>query len=379
MNFEIKKEVFLHYLNQMQKILPQKTLFPPNLYIKITMKEDYFFLEVNNANVSVRKKVKDDSLKVIQQGSITVLGKHFTDIIKKIDHDFLKMATMEKRFLIIQTETSEYKLKTMNPDLFPFLSDFSFDFENCFEIESECLIKLIKETIVAASKEKTKVILTGLNLIYKKPFLTAIATDYFRVSQKKIPLNIDYSDFNVVVPVKSLEELNKLLEQQEEKVLKISINEQKFCLNTDSLSFQTILLEGEYPKIPKIKEDKFCHFFTLNRVNLIKILERLSLFLPKEGDISENIVEFKINEKSKVEISSCSEIIGKAIEEIEILEEFLQNNYKTAFNLKSLEEILKVFPTKYIDFRFEIPTKPFIISNSENPSLLYLIFPFFNK
>ncbi|MGI3136050.1 MAG: DNA polymerase III subunit beta [Candidatus Phytoplasma vitis] len=378
MNFEIKKEVFLHYLNQIQKILPQKTFFPIYYYIKIDIKKDVLFLEVNNSHIVVKIKVEDESLKVYEEGIFIVLGRNFIDIIKKIDYYLIKIDSLEDKFLIIKTDSSHYKLKLMELDNYPSF-DFIFDYQNFFEIEIELFKKLIKEMIIVSSKDKQQNILTGINLIYKFPFLIAVATDSFRLGQKKIELKIDYYDFNIIIPAKSLEELLKLLEQQKDEIVQISITEQKFFLKTNSLFFQSPLLEGNYPEYPPIKKENLINFFRLNRNNLIKVLDRVSLFLPKDKNIFDNSVEFQIHSNYKLEISSDSEEIGHALEEMEILESSFDRKIKSFFNVKYLEEIVKVFTNEQITFFFENSSKPFVIMDEEDETILYLIFPFYFK
>ncbi|MEC4558696.1 MAG: DNA polymerase III subunit beta ['Conium maculatum' witches'-broom phytoplasma] len=376
MNFEIKKEVLLHFLLQIQKILPTKTFFPVYYNIKIEIQEDVLFLEVINMNIAARLEIKDESLKVKKTGSLIVIGKYFIDIIKKIDSPLIKISSMDNKLLVIKTlPSSEYKLKMMNFNDFPSI-DFAFNFEKFFLLKSDFLKKLIKEAVIVTSKDKQKNILTGVNLIYKKPFLTALSTDSFRISQKRIELNLDYPDFNIVIPSKSLEEMNKLLEQQKDENIKIAINEQKLFLCSESLLFQTILLEGNFPLMQQIKEENFSSFVKLKKEDLTKTLERLSLFLPKEENIFNNIVHLNIDQNQKIEIFSGSEEIGNASEEILPLEDKVEENIKTAFNVKHLEEILKVFPTKEIKIHFDNSAKPFIISSEEDKTLLYLILPF---
>lgn len=378
MNFEIKKEVFLHYLLQIQKILPQKTFFPMYYCIKMDLKQNVLFLEVNNDHIVVKIKIEDESLKVQEEGVLVVLGKNFVDIIKKIDYSFIKIISVEDKFLILKTDTSQYKLKIMDLNSYP-LINFDFDYQNFFQIKTELFKKIIKETSIISSKDKQKNVLTGVNLIYESPFLTVIATDSFRLAQKKLELNIDYHDFNIIIPGKSLEELIKLLEQQKDDIVRISITKQKFFLQTNSLFFQSSLLEGNYPRFPSIKKENLVNFFKLNRNNLIKVLDRVSLFLPKEKNFIDNVVEFKISSNNKLEISSDSEEIGNALEEFEILEFSFVDEIRTFFNVKYLEEILKIFSSETITFFFENPSKPFLIMCEEDETILYLIFPFYFK
>ncbi|WP_153369016.1 DNA polymerase III subunit beta [Candidatus Phytoplasma sacchari] len=380
MNFAIRKDFFLNYLIQIQKILPQKTFFPIYYCIKLYTKENFLFLEVSNMNIAVQIKIENENLKIKKEGFAIVSGKYFIDIIKKIDSQIIQISSMENNFLVIRTLFSEYKLKIIYLDDFPFM-DFNLDFKNFFEIEINLFKRLIKETNVTTSKDKHKnIVLTGVNLKYKKPFLIASSTDSFRLSKKKIDLNFDYYNFNIILPNKSLEELIKLLEFEKEECLRFFINEQKFFLYTNSLIFKTSLLEGEYPKLSNIDEKKFIYFFKLNKEKLIKIFERVSLFLPKEGSIIDNVVKFKTNIKENIiEISSNSQEIGNALEKIDILDNFLLEDVTVVFNIKYLEEIVKIFPSKEIIFSFQNPNQSFILYSHEEKTIFYLILPFLNK
>ncbi|WBL31499.1 DNA polymerase III subunit beta [Candidatus Phytoplasma sacchari] len=380
MNFAIRKDFFLNYLIQIQKILPQKTFFPIYYCIKLYTKENFLFLEVSNMNIAVQIKIENENLKIKKEGFAIVSGKYFIDIIKKIDSQIIQISSMENNFLVIRTLFSEYKLRIIYLDDFPFM-DFNLDFKNFFEIEINLFKRLIKETNVTTSKDKHKnIVLTGVNLKYKKPFLIASSTDSFRLSKKKIDLNFDYYNFNIILPNKSLEELIKLLEFEKEECLRFFINEQKFFLYTNSLIFKTSLLEGEYPKLSNIDEKKFIYFFKLNKEKLIKIFERVSLFLPKEGSIIDNVVKFKTNIKENIiEISSNSQEIGNALEKIDILDNFLLEDVTVVFNIKYLEEIVKIFPSKEIIFSFQNPNQSFILYSNEEKTIFYLILPFLNK
>ncbi|WCA22550.1 DNA polymerase III subunit beta [Candidatus Phytoplasma oryzae] len=379
MNFEIKKDLFLNYLIQIQKILPQKTFFPIYYCIKLYSENNSLFLEVSNMNVSIKIKIENEILKIKDDGFAIVSGKCLIDIIKKIDCQEIQVSSIEDQFLVIKTSFSEYKLKIVHLNDFPFIN-FDLDLKNFFEIEINLFKKIIKETNVTTAKDKEKKnVLTGVNLIYCKPYLIASSTDSFRLSQKKIEFNKNYKDFNIILPNKSLEELIKLLEFEKENYLKFFIKQQKFFVYTNSLIFQTSLLEGEFPKLANIDRKKFTYFFKLNKEKLIKILERVSLFLPKEVSITENMVKFKTNIQEKnIEISSNSEEIGNALEKIDILDSFLLENIIFSFNIKYLEDIIKIFPTKEVIFSFYNPNQSFILYSDEEETLFYLILPFFN-
>ncbi|WP_024563392.1 DNA polymerase III subunit beta [Candidatus Phytoplasma tritici] len=372
MYLEINKDIFLEQLLKIQKILPQKTFFPIFNALKIQTQENNLILEANNGNIAIKIEIKDKSLKIKKQGKIACLGRYFIEIIKKINDSLIKITVMENNFLVIKTSFCEYKLKLM--DVSDFLElDFSFQKLDSFQIETLFFKNMIKEVNISTSKNEKRPILMGLNLIYQNNLLKAFATDFFRMSQKKINLDIKYHNFNIVIPNKSLEELSKILEHCQSKHLKIYSDAQKIFLEIDNLWFQTSLLEGNYPQIQEIKITNFPFSIHLNKDDLIKALERVSLLFSKE-QINTNVIKFILTEQNSIEISSSSEILGTALEKITPLK-VSANSFKIAFNAKYLEDVLKVLSVKEVVFYFDNPLKPFIITTLEKDSSIYLILP----
>lgn len=372
MYLEINKDIFLEQLLKIQKILPQKTFFPIFNALKIQTQENNLILEANNGNIAIKIEIKDKSLKIKKQGKIACLGRYFIEIIKKINDSLIKITVMENNFLVIKTSFCEYKLKLM--DVCDFLElDFSFQKLDSFQIETLFLKNMIKEVNISASKNEKRPILMGLNLIYQNNILKSFATDSFRMSQKKINLDIKYRNFNIVIPNKSLEELIKILEHCQSKHLKIYSDAQKIFLEIDNLWFQTSLLEGNYPQIQEIKLTNFPFSIHLNKDDLMKALERVSLLFSKE-QINTNVIKFILNEQNSIEISSSSESLGTALEKIIPLK-VSANSFQIAFNAKYLEDVLKVLSVKEVVFYFDNPLKPFIITTLEKDSSIHLILP----
>ncbi|CAM11337.1 DNA polymerase III beta subunit [Candidatus Phytoplasma australiense] len=372
MYLEINKDVFLKQLLKIYKILPQKSLFPVFNILKITAKKNTLILEVNNGNIAIQISIEDQSLKIEKEGEIACFGRHFIEIIKKINTLSIKMTVTENNFLVIKTNFCEYKLKLMT--LLGFLlPEFFFEKKEFFELKVSSFKKMIKEVNISSSKNEKRPILTGSNLIYEKKTLKALATDSFRISYKKIKLDFPYFDFNMVIPNKSLEELIKILEYYDNKNLKIYSDDKKIFLKIDNLWFCTSLLEGNYPQIQEFNLKNYPFVVHLNKDDVMKVLERISLFFSKE-EVNKNIVLFKLTEEKIIEISISNENLGTALEKIIPLK-VTSEKFEIAFNAKHLEDILKVLTSSEIVFYFESHLKPFIVTTLEEESSVHLIFP----
>ncbi|CCP88351.1 DNA polymerase III subunit beta [Candidatus Phytoplasma solani] len=371
MYLEINKDILLQQLLKIQKILPQKSFFPIFNALKITTQKNTLILEVNNGNIAVKIAIQDQSLKIKKEGQIACLGKYFIEIIKKINDPLVEITVTENNFLVIQTSFCEYKLKLM--DVLDFLLlEFSFQETDFFEIEVSNFKKMLKEVNFASSKSEKRPIFMSSNLIYEKNILQALATDSFRMSRKNIELNVSYRNFDIVIPNKSLEELIKILDYYEDKTLKFYSDNRKIFLEIDDLWFQTTLLEGDYPKIQAVNLQSFPFIIHLNKEDLTKALERISLFFFKEE--TNNVILFHLTEEKIIEISISNENLGTALEKIVPLKENTKN-FSIAFNAKYLEDILKVLTAREIVFYFETPLKPFIVTTLGKEASTHLILP----
>lgn len=111
--------------------------------------------------------------------------------------------------------------------------------DNQFEIQADVLKNLIRQTNFAVSTQETRPILTGVHFILEDGVFELVATDSHRLASRKINLNSDAESVsfrNIVVPGKSLSELNKILDDHQEKVLWSVFQTIKFYLRQRMLT-----------------------------------------------------------------------------------------------------------------------------------------------
>src|SRR5699024_4621046 len=98
----------------------------------------------------------------------------------------------------------------------------------------------------AISTMETRPILTGINVKLENDILTFTATDSHRLASKQVPVDgADVQISGIVIPGKSLTELNKILTDKNDPV-EISITKNQVLFRTVHLSFMSRLLNGNY-------------------------------------------------------------------------------------------------------------------------------------
>lgn len=372
MVFSIDRDTLLQHLNIIQRGLPVKTPMPILYAIKFQVNQDHMILTSSNADVAIQILIDDPSIVIEQTGKSAIPGRYLLDIVRKVVSKKIEFALIEQNIIVIKADRSEFKLRLMDVEDYP---DIDFmDLNQPLIFNPLQLNDMIRETNFATATNEKRPILTGVDFKFLEKKLFCVATDSYRLAQKELLFDSARDPFDLVLPNKSLEELQKILETITEPV-ELYINPNKVLFKLGSILFQTRLLEGSYPDTQRIIPQSFVVEIPFHKEQLLAAVDRVSLLSPKDRETNYNIIKLNLREDKVVEISSTNSEIGDALEEIIPSGEVMGPRIKLAFSSKYLKEALKTFHSEEVIIKFAGEIKPFIITGKEDPTLLHLILP----
>jgi DNA polymerase-3 subunit beta len=372
MVFSIDRDILLQHLNIIQRGLPVKTPMPILYAIKFQVNQDHMILTSSNADVAIQILIDDSSMVIEQTGKGAIPGRYLLDIVRKVVSKKIEFALIEQNIVIIKADRSEFKLRLMDVEDYP---DIDFmDLNQPLVFNPQQLNDMIRETNFATATNEKRPILTGVDFKFLEKKLFCVATDSYRLAQKELVFESSRDPFDLVLPNKSLEELQKILETITEPV-ELYINPNKVLFKLGSILFQTRLLEGSYPDTQRIIPQTFMVEIPFHKEQLLSAVDRVSLLSPKDRETNYNIIKLNLREDKVVEISSTNSEIGDALEEIIPSGEVIGPRIKLAFSSKYLKEALKTFHSDEVIIKFAGEIKPFIIVGKEDPTMLHLILP----
>jgi DNA polymerase-3 subunit beta len=370
MNFQINKDTLLNNLLVAQKALSNKTPNPALQGIKLDVMKDHLVITTSNSDIAIKLVVKDPSLDVASEGSALIPGKYFIEIIKKLDGLKVQLSMGADNMLRIEADRSDITLNMMDLEDYPELQ-FSEKVKS-IKINVRVLKTIIRQTAFATSSIENRPILTGVNFKIDGKKLTAIATDSYRLSQKEIELAESYEPINIIIPGRSLDELIKVLENNNDNV-ELHFDHSKILFKYNNLLFQSRLLEGNYPETSKLVPTEFATVIKFNKENLATAIERASLLSSRDGNNA--IVKLALRQDNIVEITSNSPEIGKVLEEVYPVDEIAGHPFKIAFSSKYILDALKIFNSSEVSVNFTGEIRPFIIKGEYDENMLQLILP----
>jgi DNA polymerase-3 subunit beta len=175
----------------------------------------------------------------------------------------------------------------------------------------------------------------------------------------------------VVIPSRSLDELNKIIDDTSENI-EVHLLTNKVLFKYKNIYFLTRLIEGSFPDTSSLIPSEFLLEMVFNKNDLLATIDRVSLFATMD---TTNIIKLSLNPNQTIELSSTSTEIGKAVEEIIPLSCTEIKQFQIAFSSKYFYDALKAFESDKIKVQFTGEIKPFIITGDKDPELTQLILP----
>lgn len=370
MNFSINSNVLLNNLMISQKALSTKTPAPYLQGIKLEVYDNEMIMLTSNSDISIKISIKDESLNIEDEGEILIPGKIFVEFIRKLDKGMVEFSVVDNTVLKISSNHTNLSLNLLNVDDYP---NIEFNLvDGPIKLESKVMKSVIKQTTFATSTIENRPILTGVNVKVQNDDLIAIATDSFRLSQKKINTTKNYDKMNVVIPGRSLDELQKILELDLEEIL-LHLDQKSIVFEYGNILFKSRLLDGSFPETSRLIPNEFPVILKFKTSDLQVAIERASLLSVRDSISS--IVKLNLKSNNDVEITSNSPEIGKVVEDVQTLDCQSATSLKIAFSSRYFLDALKTFDSDEVFVKFTGEIRPFIIESEKDNGLIQLILP----
>lgn len=376
MKFVIQRDRLLASIQDVVKAISSRTAIPILTGMKIEAKEDGITLTGSDSDISIESFIpkEEDGIVYVEQiepGSIVLQAKYFPEIVRKVPMNAVEIESDAQLNVTIRSGSAEFKLNGQDAEEYPQLPKLHS--EDSFELPADLLKNVIKETVFAVSTQETRPLLTGVNVRVQEDQLHFVATDSHRLASRQIPVSTNETALgfqNVVIPGKSLTELNKILDENQDPV-EIRITNNQILFRTKHLYFLSRLLEGNYPDTSRLIPSESRTLLQIDTKELLRSIDRASL-LAKEN--RNNVVKLVTQDSGQLEISSNSPEVGRVVEEVTV-QEISGEELRISFSAKYMMDALKVIESEQVKIEFTGAMRPFLIRPTDDEDLLQLITP----
>lgn len=305
-------------------------------------------------------------------GAITLPARLLNDIVTRLPQGEITLLDEGTAFCATITSTSgRYQVHGMGVEDFPELP--VLEQGEAVYLQAEALLEGIKGSLLAASAEETKQILSGVHLSVSQDTLEFAATDGHRLAvvQTANENLDDVPELEVTIPARAMRELERMLGMlPADESLSLNFDRGQIVFEWGDHRLTSRTLEGQYPAYRQLIPRQFEREVTLDRRQLLSALERIAVL----ADQKNNIVKFSIDsDRQELALSVNAQDVGNGRELLSA--QISGESLDVAFNIKYLMDGIKAIGTSEIQMQLNAALSPVILTPVGGLKMTYLIMP----
>jgi DNA polymerase III subunit beta len=359
MKFKVEKGVLLSGIQIVQNIITTKAALPILSNVLIESLDSQIRLTATDLDIGISCVIPVD---VQEAGAITLPAKRFSDIIKELPLDDVNITTKKNNLVVIETDVCQFKIMGLAREDYPKLPEFKD--KEVIRIEQSGLKQMLSLTSFAASFDETRYILNGILFKIHKNTLTLVATDGKRLAimEKKLQKEVD-KDISIIIPIKTIHELNRNLKEEGE--LSITLGSNQVLFDLGNVVVISRLIEGEFPDYRQVIPAVSANKIKVNRGELLLAVKRASLLSTPDYQ-AVKLEAFK----NKLVISKTTPDVGESREEVAV--EYQGKEMVIGFNPTYLIDVLKNLNDEAVELEITDSEKPGVVRMN---GYVYIVLP----
>jgi DNA polymerase-3 subunit beta len=361
-------------LNVVGRAVAVRTTLPITNNVLLATDKSRLKLSATNLEMAISCWI---GAKVEEEGSITVPARLLSEFISSLPSEKVDIAlSPQTKTLGLKCARFEARISGIDAKDFPPIPRVEGGIST--KVEVEALRQAIGQVAFAAATEESRPVLTGVDAEFDGDTLTLAAADGFRLAVYKLPLAQAVTQkTEVIIPARTLGELNRLIADQEEAV-EITVNPEKgqalFRLKDIELVSQ--LIQGSFPNYSQLIPKKYNTKAVISVVDFLRATKTASIFA-RDGSGIVRLVVAPGGEMTpgKVTVSARSEEIGDDVGEIDAMVEGEES--KIAFNGKYLTDVLSVLREGQVALETTNPSSPGVLKPVGVDNYIHVVMPMF--
>ena len=362
MNTLVLKNYLKEGLSLTERMSSRNTTLPILSDVLIIAEKNRLILKATNLEIGVEIEMP---AKVENTGTVAVSAQTIYSFISNLHTDeYLRLEKKDDN-LLIKTPNTSTIIKGQTTEDFPSFPEIESKEE--ITIPSQDFFYGLKSVWYAASLSQIKPELSSIFISIKNKEICFVATDSFRLAEKKI----NYSGQNIkniLIPYKSAVEIIRILDNRTGNI-NISFDKNQLVLVIGEIKFITRLVDGVFPDYEQIMPKKILSDVSLDKQSFLNILKSAAIFVNK-------LQELQISTNSKNSILVLKTINAEEGEHTaSVPTQQTGSDFSITLNLKQVFDCIPYIQSEKILIRFSGEDKPVLFTGINNNSFHYLSMP----
>lgn len=351
MELSVTQENLAKALSVVGRVASTKTQLP--ILGNILLRTDGSRLLVAATNLEIASTVYIGA-KIVTPGAITIPARLITEFITNLPNNSIELHVKGNN-LHIKSGTYISTINGVIADEFPELPTVNEKKSISYSIKTEDFKQAVSQTIITASNDSTRPVLTGVYWHSHEGNLYLAATDGYRLAERKLVST--KSDVSAIIPVASLQEVLRSLTDETVEVA-ILFDETQVGFQLGDTEIISRLIDGNFPDYRQLIPKKSDIVASLTKQEFVRVVKIASLFARESGG---SITLTADSEKNTLSIHSIASELGENTSEVAGT---VSSDGQVTLNSRYLSEALSVIEDDSINFEFSGKLSPCILRSS---------------
>jgi len=374
MKLSCLQENLNHGLNVVGRAVAARTTLPITNNILITTDQSRLKLAATNLEMAITCWI---GAKIEEEGAITVPARLLTEFISSLPNDKIDIS-LSPRTKTLELKCARFEARISGVDAKDFPPIPKVEEGITTKVEVNVLQQGINQVAFAAAIEESRPVLTGVDAQFKDDLLTLAAADGFRLAVFRLPLATPVEEpTEVIIPARTLAELNRLIADQEEAVeITVNPNKSQALFRLKDIELVSQLVQGTFPNYTQLIPQSFNTRMVVSVDEFLRATKTASIFARDgSGIVRLVITPGSAKTPGKLTVSARSEEIGDDVGEIDATIEGEES--KVAFNGKYLTEVLGVLHETQVALETTNSSSPGVLRPVGVDNYLHVVMPMF--
>lgn len=360
MKVTVTQENLNRALAAVSRVASSKTSLP--ILSNILLRTDSNRLVVAATNLEIAS-VYHVGAKVDKEGTLTIPARLVSEFVNNLPKDNVKLESDGSKLNI---SSGKYK-STINgvvADEFPTLP--TIENSQSIQLPSGVLKQAIAQTVITASHDDTRPVLTGVLCHSNGDGLYFAATDGYRLAEKRVVKTKE--TIRALIPAPTLQEVARVIPDDVEDV-ELLFDESQVRFNIGDIEITSRLIDGKFPDYEQLIPKQTDIVSEITTAELVRITKIASLFARESGG---SITIHTDQASATVSIHSIASQLGENTSEAEAV---VSGDGSITLNSRYLLEALGCFESPTITFGFSGKLAPCVIRPLGSDDYQHIVMP----
>ncbi|MBI2045943.1 MAG: DNA polymerase III subunit beta [Parcubacteria group bacterium] len=346
-----------------EKMTGKNLSLPALKSILLIAKQKSVIIKATNLDIGIEYEIP---AKVEEEGVAAIPGAILGGMLSGLSGEEIVSIESVNNNVLFSTKKNSTVLKTTPYEDFPLIPKIS-NGEKMI-ISAEKLISGLRSVWYSAALSDIKPEIASVYLYQNEKNIVFVATDSFRLAEKKIENKKDTNADGVIVPLKNVSEIIRVFGERSGDI-EILFNKNQISFENNGVYVFSRTIDGVFPDYQQIIPKEHTTEAIVLKKDFQNALKIATIFSEKF-----NQVVFTIKPKdSYFEIKSKNSAIGENTTTMDA--SISGEDIVMGFNAKYISDSMQSIAEDSILLQFNGPNKPLVIKGLSNKSFRYLVMP----